>query len=235
MLVPTLGGAGFRLILPKAYRNEKLVIVDDEPNIGPSLKLILEREGYTVAVCRSGEEFRGNSAHRRADAYLLDVKLPDGNGIDLLRFLRQNGSDSPVIMISGHGSIADAVEATRSGAFDFLEKPLARDRVLLVLKNAIEQATLRRENQQFREIVGDAPRMIGSSPSFVDAVEQASRVARSDARVLLLGESGTGKELLAAHIHSESPFAAVLYQRIAYIPTELESEPRSREPREPRP
>ena len=203
--------------------SKRIVIVDDEPNIGPSLKLILEREGYAVFTCTSAKEFRGNSAHRRADAYLLDVKLPDGNGIDLLRFLRLNDNTAPVIMISGHSSIADAVEATRSGAFDFLEKPLARDRVLLVLKNALEQASLRRENERFREIVGDAPRMIGSSPAFRQAVEQASRVAKSDARVLLLGESGTGKELLAAFIHSESPFSGGLFVKVncAAIPTEL--------------
>jgi two-component system nitrogen regulation response regulator NtrX len=202
---------------------KRIVIVDDEPNIGPSLKLILEREGYVVSTCSSAKEFRGNGAHRRADAYLLDVKLPDGNGIDLLRFLRHNDSTAPVIMISGHSSIADAVEATRSGAFDFLEKPLARDRVLLVLKNALEHASLRRENERFREIVGDAPRMIGSSPTFRHAVEQASLVAKSDARVLLLGESGTGKELLAAFIHSESPFSSGPFVKVncAAIPTEL--------------
>jgi two-component system nitrogen regulation response regulator NtrX len=203
--------------------SKRIVIVDDEPNIGPSLKLILEREGYTVSTCTSAKEFRGNGAHRRADAYLLDVKLPDGNGIDLLRFLRHNDNTAPVIMISGHSTIADAVEATRSGAFDFLEKPLARDRVLLVLKNAMEQASLRRENERFREIMGDAPRMIGSSPAFRHAVEQASRVARSDARVLLVGESGTGKELLAAFIHSESPFSSGPFVKVncAAIPTEL--------------
>jgi two-component system nitrogen regulation response regulator NtrX len=201
----------------------RIVIVDDEPNIGPSLKLILEGEGYAVSVCRTAKEFRGSVSLRRADAYLLDVKLPDGNGIDLLRLLRQNDSVSPVIMISGHSSIADAVEATRSGAFDFLEKPLARDRVLLVLKNALEQASLRRENERFRALAGDAPRMIGSSPAFIHAVEQASRVAKSDARVLLLGESGTGKELLATHIHNESPFSAGPFVKVncAAIPTEL--------------
>jgi DNA-binding NtrC family response regulator len=80
---------------------KRIVIVDDEPNIGPSLKLILEREGYAVVTCSSATEFRGNGAHRRADAYLLDVKLPDGNGIDLLRFLRHNDNTAPVIMISG--------------------------------------------------------------------------------------------------------------------------------------
>src|SRR5262245_12157786 len=200
-----------------------IVIVDDEPNIGPSLKLILEREGYAVSTCVSGKEFRGNSAHRRADAFLLDVKLPDDNGIDLLRFLRQNDNHAPVIMISGHSTIADAVEATRNGAFDFLEKPLARDRVLLVLKNALEQASLRKENERFRQIVGDAPQMIGASPAFLHAVEQASRVAKSDARVLLLGESGTGKELLAAAIHRESPFSSGPFVKVncAAIPTEL--------------
>jgi two-component system, NtrC family, nitrogen regulation response regulator NtrX len=202
---------------------KRIVIVDDEPNIGPSLRLILEREGYAVSTCMSGKEFRGNGAFRHADAYLLDVKLPDGNGIDLLRFLRQNDNHAPVIMISGHGSISDAVEATRSGAFDFLEKPLGRDRVLLVLKNALEQASLRKENERFREIVGDAPRMIGASPAFHHAVEQASRVAKSDARVLLLGESGTGKELLAAYIHKESPFSNGPFVKVncAAIPTDL--------------
>src|SRR5262245_35251997 len=154
----------------------RIVIVDDEPNIGPSLQLILEREGYTVSIYRSAEEFRRQLSSRRADAYLLDVKLPDGNGIDLLRLLRQSEVRSPVIMISGHGSIADAVEATRNGAFDFLEKPLARDKVLVVLKNALEQANLRRENERFREMVGEGPQMIGSSAAFLHAVEQATGV-----------------------------------------------------------
>ncbi len=109
------------------------------------------------------------------------------------------------------------------GAFDFLEKPLARDRVLLVVKNALEWSDLQRENQRFRELVGDAPRMIGSSPVFRQAVQQATQVARSDVSVLLSGESGTGKELLAAHIHRESPFAAGPFVKVncAAIPTEL--------------
>src|SRR5437867_733334 len=202
---------------------KRIVIVDDEPNIGPSLKLILEREGYAVSICLLAEEFRRFFASRRADAYLLDVKLPDGNGIELLRLMRQNDNRAPVIMISGHGTIADAVDATRNGAFDFLEKPLARDKVLLVLKNALEQATLRKENERFRELIGEGPRMIGASPAFLHAVEQAARVAKSDARVLLIGESGTGKELLAAHIHRESPFAGGPFVKVncAAIPTEL--------------
>ena len=136
------------------------------------------------------------------------MRLPDGNGIDVLRSLKQSDDPTPVVMISGHATIRDAVEATRSGAFDFLEKPLARDRVLLVVKNALERSDLQRENQRFRELVGDAPKMIGRSAAFRHVVNQATQVARSDAGVLLTGESGTGKELLAAHIHRESPFAS---------------------------
>ena len=205
--------------------SKRILIVDDEENIGRSLRLILEREGYGVAVCRSIREFRGHPDAERADAFLFDVRLPDGNGIELLRSVRQNGNPAPAVMISGHGTIADAVEATRAGAFDFLEKPLSRDRVLVAVKNALEQANLRRENERLRELVGTAgsTRMIGTSAAWQRAVEQASMAARSDARVLLIGESGTGKELLAEHIHSSSPFATGPFVKVncAAIPTEL--------------
>ncbi len=203
--------------------SKRVLIVDDEENIGRSLRMILEREGYSVNFCRSVAEFRKHPDSQRADAYLFDMKLPDGNGIDLLRTVKQNGTASPAIMISGHGTIADAVEATRAGAFDFLEKPLSRDRVLLAVKNAMEHATLRQENERLRELVGNAPTMVGSSPAWLRAVEQSSMAARSDARVLLIGESGTGKELLAAHIHKLSPFAGGPFVKVncAAIPTEL--------------
>src|SRR5579884_3851372 len=154
--------------------SKRVLIVDDEENIGRSLRMILEREGYAVNVCKSVAEFKRHPDSQRADAYLLDMKLPDGNGI-----------------------IADAVEATRAGAFDFLEKPLSRDRVLLAVRHAMDQSTLRQENERLRELVGAAPRMIGDSPAWQRAVQQASQAARSDVRVLLIGESGTGKELLA--------------------------------------
>jgi two-component system nitrogen regulation response regulator NtrX len=200
-----------------------IVIVDDEDNVGASLRLVLEGAGYAVTVCRSGADFRRRLARGRADAYLLDVRLPDANGIDLLPLVADQRPHAPVIMISGHATIADAVAATRAGAFDFLEKPLGRDRLLLVLKNALEQSALERENAQLRELVGDAPRMIGSSAAFQGVLEQATRVAHSDARVLLTGESGTGKELLAAHMHRHSPFASGPFVKVncAAIPVDL--------------
>ncbi|MGA2261921.1 MAG: sigma-54 dependent transcriptional regulator [Acidobacteriota bacterium] len=202
---------------------KKILIVDDEVNVGTSLRLVLEGSGFSVQVCRTVAEFQRVMPRSRADAYLLDVRLPDGNGIDLLHTLRQTDNQAPVIMISGHGTIADAVAATRAGAFDFLEKPLGRDRLLLVLKNALEQAALQRENARLRELVGEAPRMIGVSPIFLRIMEQVGQVARSDARVLLLGESGTGKELIAAHVHRQSPFAPGPFIRVncAAIPIEL--------------
>src|SRR5438477_12057975 len=122
--------------------SKRVLIVDDEENIGRSLRMILEREGYAVNVCRSVAEFKKHPDAHRADAYLLDMKLPDGSGIDLLKAVRQNGYTAPAVMISGHGTIADAVEPTRAGAFDFLEKPVSRDRVLLAVTNALEQSSL---------------------------------------------------------------------------------------------
>jgi two-component system nitrogen regulation response regulator NtrX len=199
---------------------QRVLVVDDEENIGRSLKLILEREGYTVGTCSSVAEAKAHP--HRADAYLVDVRLPDGSGIDLIRWMKTHDYDAPILMISGHGTIADAVEATRAGAFDFLEKPLSRDKVLLSLRHALEESKLREENRRLRELVGGA-RMIGTSEAFERVLDQATLAARSDARVLLEGESGTGKELLAAHIHAESPFAAGPFVKVncAAIPTEL--------------
>lgn len=204
-------------------RRGRVLVVDDEPNIGSSLRLILEGEGYGVTLCDSVASFRSAYRAGRADLFLLDVRLPDGSGLELLRAIRQGGDPAPVIMISGHGTIRDAVEATRDGAFDFLEKPLARDRVILAVRNALQHAELRSENMRFRELVGDGPRMIGSSDALQRVVTAATRVAMSDASILITGESGTGKELLAAYIHRESALATRPFVKVncAAIPTEL--------------
>ena len=144
--------------------SKRILIVDDEENIGRSLRMILEmREGYSVNVCKSVTEFGKHPDAGRADAYLLDMKLPDGSGIDLLKVVRQNNGTAPAIMISGHGTIADAVEATRAGAFDFLEKPLSRDRVMLAVKNAMEHRLSARRTSACRaNSSGTSPKMIGS-------------------------------------------------------------------------
>jgi two-component system, NtrC family, nitrogen regulation response regulator NtrX len=204
-------------------RPRHIIVVDDEPNIGSSLRLILEGDGHRVTVCDSAARVRALGRQTRADLYLLDVRLPDASGLDVLREIKEADEPAAVVMISGHATIRDAVEATRSGAFDFLEKPLARDRVLLAVKNALERSDLQRENDRYRELVGDAPAMIGESVAFRQVVEQATRVARSDASVLLSGESGTGKELLAAHIHGHSPVCAGPFVKVncAAMPADL--------------
>jgi two-component system, NtrC family, nitrogen regulation response regulator NtrX len=201
----------------------RILVVDDEENIGRSLRMILEREGYQVNAVNSAADMRKFPDKTRIDLFLMDVRLPDASGIDLLRELQAHEITAPIVMISGHATIADAVEATRAGAFDFLEKPLGRDRVMVAVKNALEQGILKQENRRLREAVGPGAKMIGSSPAFTRAVEQAGMAARSDARVLLVGESGTGKELLAAHIHSASPFANGPFVKVncAAIPGEL--------------
>src|SRR5271165_2390860 len=203
--------------------SRRILVVDDEENIGRSLRMILEREGYQVNAVRSGAEMRAFPERARIDLFLMDVGLPDASGIDLLRELQASEIPAPVIMISGQATIADAVRATRAGAFDFLEKPLGRDRVMVAVKNALEQGSLKQENKRLREAVGPGTKMIGASPAFTRAVEQATMAARSDARVLLIGESGTGKELLAAHIHAESPFASGPFVKVncAAIPADL--------------
>src|ERR1700728_993412 len=203
--------------------SRRILVIDDEENIGRSLRMILEREGYQVNAVGSAEALRAFPERGRIDLFLMDVRLPYEGGIDLLRELQANDITAPIVMISGHATIADAVEATRAGAFDFLEKPLGRDRVMVAIKNALEQGTLKLENKRLREAVGPGTKMIGASPAFQRAVEQATMAARSDARVLLIGESGTGKELLAAHIHASSPFSSGPFVKVncAAIPTEL--------------
>jgi two-component system nitrogen regulation response regulator NtrX len=200
----------------------RIWIVDDESNIGLSLRMILEREGFAVTAFTSASDFRRAPGREQVALFLLDVRLPDASGIDLLREIRAGGATAPAVMISGHGTIADAVEAVQAGAFDFLEKPLHRDRVLLAVRNSLDSMALREENKRLRELVGSA-RMIGTSAPFQRTLEQATLASRADVRVLLIGESGTGKELLAAHIHENSPFAAGPFIKVncAAIPNEL--------------
>jgi two-component system nitrogen regulation response regulator NtrX len=131
----------------KIMAAKKILIVDDEANICASLQMVLEGAGYRVVICHSAEEFRNQIPDTWADAYILDVRLPDGSGIELLHALRQVDKQSPAIMISGHGTIADAVAATRAGAFDFLEKPLrVREKIISQLFGPIVSYENQRES-----------------------------------------------------------------------------------------
>ena len=157
----------------------KIWILDDEPNIGLSLRLILEREGHTIRVFPSIGDLRAGLFQDSPDLFLLDVRLPDGSGIEMLKQL----GGKPAVMISGHGTIADAVEAIHAGAFDFLEKPLSRDRVLVAIKNALEAYRLKAENKELRQrLVAEVPRMIGGSSAWKQVVDQATLAVLSRIR-----------------------------------------------------
>ncbi len=197
-----------------------VLVVDDEKAIRDSLRMILEFEDYRVDEAADGDAALRRVAERQPDALLLDIKMPGLDGLAVLRMLRERGHDVPVLMITGHGDVQTAVEATRQGAFDFLEKPLARDRVLLSLRNAVESCRLQREARRQR---GDSEELVGSSPAMQRLRETIGLAAPTTATVLVTGESGTGKELVAREIHRLSPRRdrAFVQVNCAAIPDEL--------------
>jgi len=197
-----------------------VLIVDDEPNILSSLAGALGRDGYTTEVAADLAAAR-ERLRESFDFVLLDVRLPDGDGIDLLREIVDATPDTLVVMMSGHATIEDAVRATRLGAFDFLEKPLSLERLLVVLRNAAESRALRREVRDLRQTW--ALPIVGRSPAVATLIAEVARAGASAARVLIQGENGTGKELVARALHDAGarramPFVAV---NCAAIPEEL--------------
>jgi two-component system nitrogen regulation response regulator NtrX len=197
-----------------------VLVVDDESAIRDSLRMILEYEGYRVDEAASGREALNRAAERTPDAVILDVKMPEMDGLEVLRQLGERGFDMPVLVISGHADVPTAVEATRRGAFDFFEKPLQRERVLLSLRNAVESHRLASENRTLRT---ETDELIGSSPPMRRLRETIERAAPTPATVLVTGESGTGKELVARAIHRRSPRAGrpLVQVNCAAIPEEL--------------
>ena len=182
-----------------------ILIVDDEPDICALVKEILEDEGFDVSVAENAEEARRARRARRPDLILLDIWMPDTDGISLLKeWAGNSGLDNPVIMMSGHGTVETAVEATRLGAYDFLEKPLSTGKLLVTIKNALETAQLKQENLGLRRTSGAITEPVGRSPVMQNLREQAKRIAQHDTPVLLLGESGSGKEVFARYLHQSS-------------------------------
>jgi two-component system, NtrC family, nitrogen regulation response regulator NtrX len=203
-----------------------ILVVDDEKNIRRTLRMVLEGEGYEVVEAGSAAEARAALAAGRVEAAIVDVMLGADSGLDLLEALKRgelagdNERDLPVIVISGQATLADAVRATREGAFDFLEKPLDRDTLLLRVRNAVERRQMAREVASLR---GAKYEMIGAAPIMQDLYRQIAKVAPTKGRVLITGESGTGKELIARAIHTASAYAGGQFVKVncAAIPPEL--------------
>ncbi len=182
-----------------------ILIVDDEADICSLVKEILEDEGYEVSTAENAEQAREARRARRPDLILLDIWMPDTDGISLLKeWANNSGENTPVIMMSGHGTVETAVEATRLGAYDFLEKPLSTAKLLLTVKNALETAQLKHENIGLRRESGTVTEPVGRSPIMQNLREQVKRIAQHDTSVLLLGESGSGKEVYARYLHHSS-------------------------------
>ncbi len=201
----------------------EILIVDDEKNIRRSLARSLSVEGYGTATAATLAEARERLADTRPDLVLLDVQLPDGNGLDLLEEVKGAHRELPVVMMSGHGTIEMAIQATRLGAHDFIEKPLSTDRLLITLDRALAFAGQRREIASLRARVQRESELLGSSPAMQRLRETIALAAPSKGRCLITGESGTGKELVARAIHTGSKRAAGPFIKLncAAIPTEL--------------
>lgn len=182
-----------------------IMVVDDEPDIRQLVSEILEDEGYRVVSAENAERARDLHRSRKPDLILLDIWMPGQDGISLLREWRENGTLAcPVIMMSGHGTIETAVEATKLGAYDFIEKPLSLAKMLLTVSNALRASQLEQENRGLRKQIVGIQDPIGTSQTMQRLREQAKRIAQHDACLLLYGEPGVGKESFARYIHSRS-------------------------------
>ena len=202
---------------------QRILVVDDEQGIRQSLAGVLADEGYAVEAVASGEACLDLIARKPFDLVLLDIWLPQIDGLDTLERLRKLGQPPAVIMISGHGNIETAVRATKLGAFDFIEKPLSIERILLCVKHALEQQALAEENIRLRRGVESRCQIIGESVPIKALRQQLALMAPTNGRVLIYGESGTGKELVAQAIHAQSQRARQAFVEVncAAIPEEL--------------
>jgi two-component system nitrogen regulation response regulator NtrX len=201
----------------------RILVVDDEEPIRKTLRMTLEYEGYDVSESSSGQEALVLLEREPSDLVFLDIKMPGMDGLEVLDKLRERPEAPPVIMVSGHGSVQTAVQATKLGAFDFIEKPLETERVLVAVRNALERRELEEEVGRLRLKIERRYQMVGTSPALEKVREAIGRSAPTNATVLITGESGTGKELVARAIHGNSQRAREPFVQVncAAIPEDL--------------
>ena len=200
----------------------KILVVDDERAIRNSLKEILSDEGYEVDTAEDGAVAIAMAERDRYNIIFCDIKMPNMDGIEFLDKVDEAGLDSAVVMISGHGDIATAVECIKKGAFDFIQKPLDLNRILITIKNATEKVSLVKETKILKKKVY-GQKMVGESEAIRNIKEMIAKVAATDARVLIMGPNGSGKELVARSLHEQSTRSAMPYIEVncAAIPSEL--------------
>ncbi len=201
----------------------KILVIDDEAAIRDSLRMILEYEDYEFIGAASGQEGLAIIKRDAPGMVVLDIKMPGMNGLETLAEIRKIDESVPVAMISGHGTVTDAMQATRLGAFDFIEKPFTSERVLVTVSKGLEVRALRQENRALKLAMESKYEIVGDSPALRRVLEDVKRAAPTNATVLLLGESGAGKELVARTIHRNSPRAGQRFIQVncAAIPEEL--------------
>ena len=200
-----------------------ILVVDDEKTIRQALTEILEDESYEVSQASDGEEAWGLIEGTQFDAVLCDIKMPKMDGIELLDKVVEAGIDVPFIMISAHGTIETAVDATKKGVYDFIQKPPDLNRLLLTVRNALDKSTLQTETKRLKKKINKAFDIVGNSGAITEIKQTIEKVAPTDARVLITGENGTGKELVAKWLHDKSGRAGgpLVEVNCAAIPSEL--------------
>jgi len=201
----------------------RILVVDDEAEIRRSVRMILEYEGFEVLEASSGPDGLAIAERESPDLVFLDIKMPGMDGLDALQRIRASNEALPVVIISGHGTVSTAVEATKAGAFDFIEKPLTTERVLVTIRNALDRTRLADENKSLKRAVEVRHQMVGESPGLRQVWDAIKRASPTNATVLLLGESGVGKELVARSIHRNSLRSRDRFVQVncAAIPEEL--------------
>ena len=200
-----------------------ILVIDDEKSIRSTLQEILEYEKHTVSLANNGKEGLDQFENNKFDVVLCDIKMPEMDGIEVLEKIMDISSEVSVIMISGHGNIDTAVDAIKKGAFDFIEKPLDLNRLLITIRNAMDKSSLLTETKVLKKKVSKQYEMVGESPSIMQVKEMIDRVAGTEARVLITGKNGTGKELVAHALHEKSERASSPFVEVncAAIPSEL--------------